>query len=89
MTIWEKNAHYCEETFGTHVDWEERFYDCPDCGEPVYECDWQVEDLVKFLCPICEFVDEEAEEDLKRYDYEDDVDETGYNPYMGCYDYDC
>lgn len=23
------------------------------------------------------------------YDYEDDVDETGFNPYEGCYDYDC
>lgn len=22
-------------------------------------------------------------------DWEDNVDECGYNPYMGCYDYDC
>ena len=22
-------------------------------------------------------------------DFEDDVDECGFNPYMGCYDYDC
>ena len=29
---------------------------------------------------------DEEEED---YDYEDDFDECGYNPYMGCYDFDC
>ena len=23
------------------------------------------------------------------YDYRDDYDECGYNPYMGCYDFDC
>ena len=30
---------------------------------------------------------EDAEDD--DFDFEDDVDECGYNPYMGCYDYDC
>lgn len=30
---------------------------------------------------------ENAEDD--DFDFEDDVDECGYNPYMGCYDYDC
>ena len=29
----------------------------------------------------------EEEEDPE--DWEDDVDECGYNPYMGCYDFDC
>lgn len=37
---------------------------------------WEEEDEVEW--------DEEEPED-----YEDDVDETGYNPYLGCYDYDC
>lgn len=30
--------------------------------------------------------DDDEEED---YDYEDSFDECGYNPYMGCYDFDC
>lgn len=30
-----------------------------------------------------------ADEDENFEDYEDDVDECGYNPYMGCYDFDC
>ena len=37
--MWEKNAKYVESVFGAYVDWEERFYECPCCGEPVYECD--------------------------------------------------
>lgn len=32
-----------------------------------------------------DFADDE--EDFN--DYEDDFDEVGFNPYMGCYDYDC
>ena len=28
-------------------------------------------------------------DDKNPEDWEDDVDECGYNPYMGCYDYDC
>lgn len=33
----------------------------------------------------------EADEDDEAWDedFDDDVDECGYNPYMGCYDYDC
>ena len=30
--------------------------------------------------------EDEEEED---YDYKDDFDECGYNPYMGCWDFDC
>ena len=41
------------------VDWEERFYHCPECGEPVYEDDWYEEELEKFICPICEFNEED------------------------------
>ena len=53
--MWEANAKYCAETFGTYVDWDERFYECPECGEPVYECDWESAELEKELCPICGF----------------------------------
>ena len=34
-----------------------------------------------------QFNSDEEEEDSE--DWEDDVDECGYNPYMGCYDFDC
>lgn len=47
--------------------------------------------LVSGICPTCwekTFGDSnEDEEDPE--DWEDDVDECGYNPYMGCYDFDC
>lgn len=35
-----------------------------------------------------DFFDYEVEDD-EFDDYEDDYDEIGFNPYMGCYDYDC
>ena len=32
---------------------------------------------------------EEVEVDEDFFDYEPDTDECGFNPYMGCYDFDC
>lgn len=32
MTQWEKNAVEARDTYGAHVDWEERFYECLECG---------------------------------------------------------
>lgn len=52
--MWEKNALLIEKLYGVWVNWEERFYICPECGEPVYECDWEEEDFRRFICPICE-----------------------------------
>ena len=57
--MWEENAKKVAEVYGCYVDWEERFYECPFCGEPVYECDWSDKVLKKWLCPICEDIDEE------------------------------
>lgn len=57
--MWEQNAKMIEEVYGSFVDWEERFYICPDCGEQVYSCDWTDEDLALAICPICEFTEEE------------------------------
>lgn len=54
MTQWEINAHEVEKDYGCFVDWEERFYVCPACGEPIYECDWPVNELEELLCPVCE-----------------------------------
>jgi RNA polymerase subunit RPABC4/transcription elongation factor Spt4 len=57
---WELNANEANEVYGCHADYEERFYICPFCGEPVYEEDWDEESLEIFMCPICE--DGDAEE---------------------------
>lgn len=86
-TQWEKNAVYVNDTYGTYVNWEDRFYECPECGEPIYEDDWSEKELREYFCPVCEdygWADEDEDED-----WEDDVDETGFDPYMGCYSDDC
>lgn len=57
--MWELKAKYAQKTYGSYVDWEERFYECPECGEPIYECDWTEEDLKDVICPICGFSEEE------------------------------
>lgn len=31
----------------------------------------------------------EVDEEFFDYEVEDDFDESGYDPYMGCYDFDC
>ena len=53
MYTWLEAAIYCEETFGVHVDMREGFFECPECGEPIYECDWRSRDWD--FCPICGF----------------------------------
>ena len=59
ITMWEANAKIVEQVYGGHVDWEERFYECPECGEPIYECDWSLSQLLRELCPVCGFKDED------------------------------
>ena len=71
--MWEKNAKEVEEVYGGFVDWEEKFYICPECGEPVYKCDWDEGELAKFLCPICE--DGNFNEDEDDWEVEDDDDD--------------
>lgn len=51
--MWEKIALLIDENYGTLVDLEERFFICPECGEPIYEEDWADEDFTQ-ICPICE-----------------------------------
>lgn len=53
--MWEKIAKEIEQTFDGYVDWEERFYECPECREAIYEWDWTDEELKEEVCPICGF----------------------------------
>jgi hypothetical protein len=55
MKTWNDVMQYCIKTYGTYVDYEERFFLCPECGEPIYECDWEGDNnLSEGICPICE-----------------------------------
>lgn len=56
--MWENNAEIVSD-----VDWGEGFYVCPECDEPIYNCDWSEAELKECICPICGFVDGEDEED--------------------------
>ena len=59
--MWELNANIVEGAYGGYVNWEERFYICPECGEPIYECDWSDKKLYNMLCPVCEYNGDEEE----------------------------
>ena len=54
MKTWKQVAEYCENVYGSYVDWEEGFFICPECEEPIYEIDW-LDNSNWNLCPICEF----------------------------------
>ncbi len=54
--MWEQLAKELEADYDVEVNWEERFYLCPECGEPIYECDWEDEDFVDVYCPICRMI---------------------------------
>ena len=55
---WSELAQICYADYGVYVDWDERFFECPECGEPIYECDWADSDLINgddnYICPVCE-----------------------------------
>lgn len=56
MTNWEYIAKKCENDYGIEPDWDDLVFDCPNCGEPLFECDWAEEDFVKdnyYICPVC------------------------------------
>lgn len=58
--FWEENAEYIKDRCGSDfVDYDERYYFCPECGEPIYECEWTSKELEESWCPICEFEWEE------------------------------
>lgn len=53
--LWENLAKYCQEVYGVFINWEERFFICPECAEPIYEDDWSVDELMELggCCPVC------------------------------------
>ena len=55
---WYYVAQYIEKNYNTLVDWEEEFFICPECGAPIYKCDYPHIDLGMF-CPVCEVMVEE------------------------------
>ena len=54
MNEWFVAATYCEEEYGVPLNTKESFFVCPDCGEPIYEVDWEDHDNWE-ECPICGF----------------------------------
>ena len=51
MIEWFEASKIIAEEYGTQVDYEEEFFICPECGEPIYEQDYKGNNL----CPCCEF----------------------------------
>lgn len=62
---WEKAAKEVEIVYGVYVNWDEEFFICPECDEPIYKSDWRDSDFtmgrtydpkkpLKLYCPICE-----------------------------------
>ena len=56
---WEKVALMVDDTYDNIVDWNERFFECPICCEPIYEEDYPEIDKDEdfdVICPVCEEV---------------------------------
>ena len=51
---WKEAASLCEDLYGIYVNWEENYFICPECDEPILEEDWGNHDFS--MCPICEFL---------------------------------
>jgi hypothetical protein len=53
---WNWAAKVVEEEFGGYVNWDEEYFICPECGEPVYADDWDDNEFaLATICPICQF----------------------------------
>ena len=53
-------GRYLEKTYGVQFDRREGFVCCGECGEPLYDCDWSIEDYYReidgeyhIICPVC------------------------------------
>ncbi len=52
-------AETLEQVYGTFFDREEGFVICPECEEPIYDCDWAPNHFITdtegiYRCPVCE-----------------------------------
>lgn len=61
MSIWERTARKLKKENDTIVNWNEGFFICPECIEPIYSDDWADFDYIcdtkhrnNIYCPICE-----------------------------------
>lgn len=60
MIEWFEASKIIAEEYGAQVDYEEEFFICPECGEPIYkedtaEFETGIEDgNTFFICPVCE-----------------------------------
>lgn len=53
---WEENIEYIKEYYGNDfINYDEGYYQCPICGDVVYEYDWKQIEFAEFRCPICEW----------------------------------
>ena len=50
---WRFAAEYCEREYGVYVNWDEVFFICPECGEPLFKEDYG--DHCWVVCPVCNF----------------------------------
>lgn len=41
-----------ENDIDVYIDYESKFFTCPECGEPIFECDYN--EFIGFDCPCCE-----------------------------------
>ena len=57
---WQYVATFVEEDYSGYVDWDEEFFLCPECGEPIYKCDYPYISM-GMICPVCEIMVEEEE----------------------------
>ena len=58
MKYFERIAKFCQKTYGVPYYGQDRCFICPECGEPLYEEDYNDEDFIledKFGCPICDY----------------------------------
>lgn len=59
LLTWESMAKAVEEVYGVYVDWDEKFFICPECDEPIYAEDYNhfiVDMNGDYHCPVCEEV---------------------------------
>ena len=54
---WERLANEADIVYGGFVDRIEGFFECPECGEPIYEGDdYAVLDDGQVLCMNCRMI---------------------------------